>query len=311
MTSSLAAAALATFVGLLGDWSIVADGFSHFRVQLALMALPLGVAALFFDRRLTLAAAVIAAANIALASTYARTPVVAAAGGTTLKVMTINVLHGVDNDPQIVAQIAAQNPDVILLQELKQSRLSLLQHLMRDYPWQVSCAGAWACDVAIVSRRRWETAQAQPVGSAGAKMAWARFGQEWGGALVASVHLRWPIFSDQSAQLRGVGEVLASHRGPVVVAGDLNSAAWSAAVRSFTRQSQLASAGGFVATWPRRTSVGGHPCMLCVPQLQIDHILVNRQIRVLAVQPGGDVGSDHLPLIAELEFTRSVAVSER
>jgi endonuclease/exonuclease/phosphatase (EEP) superfamily protein YafD len=298
-----------TAAGLFGPWSVAADAFSHFRIHLAIVALLLAACALSLNWQVSAIAAVIALVNFGLAFNYDRSPRVRSADGTALKVMTINVLYRVDNDEQILAQIAVENPDVVFFQELTRARAGLLDRLQALYPWQISCAGDWKCDVAIVSRHRWESAQAQPVGATRTKMAWARFGPEWSNTLVASVHLQWPLVSDQSAQLQSVTKFLANHRGPVIVAGDLNAAPWSAAVRSFTRQAHLFSAGGFVPTWPRRTFGQGQSCVLCVPQLQIDHVFVSTQFRVLSVRSGADVGSDHLPLIAELELPRSLAAT--
>lgn len=301
--------AIVTVAGMFGPWSVAADALTNFRVHLAILALFLAACALGANGQLAAMATVVAVVNLGLAFSYDRSPRVSPTGGKTLKVMTVNVLYRVENDDQILAQIAAEDPDVVFFQELTRARQGLLTRLQTHYPWQISCAGAWRCDVAIVSRHRWDTAQARPVGAAGTKMAWARFGSEWSNTLVASVHLQWPFVSNQMAQLQAVTNFLAGHAGPIIVAGDLNAVPWSAAVRSFTRQAQLHSAGGFVPTWPRRTFGEGQPCVLCVPQLQIDHVFVSQQFRVLSMRSGADVGSDHLPLIAELELPRTLAAA--
>jgi endonuclease/exonuclease/phosphatase (EEP) superfamily protein YafD len=263
----------------------------------------------------------IAVGNVAAAlpieqARAATKPSTMAGGALRLKVLTVNVLFRVRNDEQILAQIATEQPDVVLFQELTPARASLLRRLQADYPWQAHCADAvardvrWACDVAIVSRHPWETASAQSLGHDGAKMAAARFGADRGGLLVASIHLKWPLVSNQAAQLAAVRDALAGHQGPIIVGGDLNAVPWSAAVRGFTRESRLRSAGGFMPTWPRRTFVDGVRCALCLPQLQIDHVFVSDQVRVQSVRTGDDVGSDHLPLIAEVELFMRTAESD-
>jgi endonuclease/exonuclease/phosphatase (EEP) superfamily protein YafD len=311
---SLTGLGLATAASLLGPWSVLADAFSHFRMHMAagsllLAGIAVALAGKSVDPRLFGAALLIALINAGLSLAYDWAPRVASAGGPTFKVLTINVLHRVNNDDEILAQIAVEQPDVVLFQELNRARRSLLQRLQASYPHQISCAGTWTCDVAIVSRHPWEAAKAEPVSYQGhsAKLAWARFGAARGNLLVASLHLRWPLVSDQAAQLAAVRETIADHTGPMIVAGDLNAAPWSAAVKGFTRQSHLRSAGGFTPTWPRRNFANGTACTLCIPQLQIDHIFVSDNIRVLGVRAGPDVGSDHLPLIAELELPRQVA----
>ena len=308
---------IATVASLLGPWSALADAFSHIRMHAATVSLVIAAASLAVSWRMTAAAVLLAAINVGGTLTYEKAPRSASGGGGSLKVMTLNVLYRADNDAGILAQIAQEEPDVVFLQELTAARAGLLRQLLATHPWQISCAGdgpeaapgGWPCDVAIVSRHPWQAAEARPVGTASTKVAWARFGSEWHNALVASVHLKWPLFSDQAAQLSAIRGIVANHPGPVIVAGDLNAVAWSAAVRGFTRQSQLRSAGGFTPTWPRRTFVDGKTCLACIPQLQIDHIFVSRQITVRAVRTGTDVGSDHLPLIAELEMPRRLAAA--
>lgn len=307
--SGLVGLTVLTLAGLFGTASVAADATSHIRLHLALISCLLAAVASFHNRRLAILGALLAATNVGTSLSYARAPMVNPAGGPALKIMTINVLYRASNDAQILAQVANEQPDVILLQELKRERAGLLDGLKPAYPWQVSCAGRWACDVAVVSRRPWQAAGAGAIGEAGAKMAWARFGADGSNALIASIHLKWPFISDQAAQLQAVRDEIAKHRGPIIVAGDLNATAWSSAVRSFTETARLRSAGGLIPTWPQRTFISGRPCLVCVPQLQIDHVLVNSEVRVLSIRSGTDVGSDHLPLIAELELPRRIAAS--
>ena len=315
--TGLIALGVATAAGLLGSWSSLADAFSHFRLHVAAFALSLATlavasAGMTRGRNLAVIGILVAIVNTTASLGLNEVAEAAPSGGTPLKVMTINILYSAANDDRIAAHVAAEKPDVLLLQELTRDRVGLLDRLRTAYPWQIHCGstdtgrGRWMCDVAIVSRVPWESARADALGGAGAKLATARFGAAHGGLLVGSLHLKWPLISDQAAQLRAVGNAISQHRGPIVLAGDLNAAPWSAAVRGFTRQARLREASRFTPTWPRRTFVGGRPCALCVPQLQIDHVLVSENIRVVGARSGADVGSDHLPLIAELELPRQI-----
>lgn len=318
---ALTALGVATVAAFLGPWSQFADAFSHFRLHMsafALLSAALAIASggLARARKAAVIGLLIAIINTMTSLGVSEVAEAAPAGGTPLKVMTINVLYRAANDEQIVAHITAEQPDVVLLQELTQARAGLLDRLHAAYPWQVHCGSAaptgeqWSCDVAIVSRVPWESARADAIGDEGAKLATARFGAAHEGLLVGSIHLKWPLISDQAAQLRAIANEIAGHRGPIVLAGDLNAAPWSAAVRAFIRQSNLREASRFTPTWPRRTFVGGRPCALCVPQLQIDHVFVSAHVRVVGAHAGDDVGSDHLPLIAELALPLRFVASD-
>ena len=183
LAAALAGLTLTTSVSLLGAWSPVADAFAHLRMHMAAAALLIAAAAVLLDPRVALAGVLLALVNVGSSLAYDRAPQAVGSGGPGLKVMTVNVLYTVDNDDQIVAQIEAERPDVVLFQELTRKRRRLLERLEQTYPWQVSCggsrarplAGPWPCDVAIVSRLRWEASAAEPVGSAFTKFAWARF----------------------------------------------------------------------------------------------------------------------------------------
>jgi endonuclease/exonuclease/phosphatase (EEP) superfamily protein YafD len=86
--------------------------------------------------------------------------------------------------------------------------------------------------------------------------------------------------------------------GPNICIGDLNTTMWSRYFRDFVEQSGLASVRegfGVLPTWP--TFMGPNWMML-----PIDHCLVSADIRVVTASVGDRIGSDHLPLIVELEL---------
>ena len=290
----------------LGMWHHASDLLSHFRFHFAVAS---GIAALFcilVSRRLALAALMVMLANVAGAAIYPYAPSSPYAGGQRIKVVTINLLHRAGNIDDVVALVRDEVPDLIFLQELSYGNRSILTRLRGSHPWQVSCIkDDDGCDTAILSRFPWNRTGGKRLPDRTGSVAWASLGAKYGHLKVASVHLRWPFFSDQDAQLRQVSASLPSHPGPVLLAGDFNAAAWSGVLRRFLRVTGLRPAGAFQPTWPVRSYRTHRDCILCFPQLQIDHVLVSPSIRVLSRRAGRDVGSDHLPLFAELELPRS------
>jgi endonuclease/exonuclease/phosphatase (EEP) superfamily protein YafD len=78
----------------------------------------------------------------------------------------------------------------------------------------------------------------------------------------------------------------------------MNTTTWSRYFRDFVGQSGLRSVRdgfGILATWP--TFMG--PRWMMIP---IDHCFVSNDIRVVSASVGERIGSDHLPLIVELEL---------
>ena len=81
----------------------------------------------------------------------------------------------------------------------------------------------------------------------------------------------------------------------VIVAGDFNTAPWSSPFRKLLRLTNMrnTNAGyGMQSTWNSNS-----PTFLRMP---IDHILCSRKFKVTFRKVGGDVGSDHLPVLATL-----------
>ena len=77
-------------------------------------------------------------------------------------------------------------------------------------------------------------------------------------------------------------------------AGDLNLTPWAPEFSSLLARGNLRDTGpyrGLLATWFSRLPFVG---------LLIDHVLVSPDIGILANRVGADLGSDHLPVIADL-----------
>lgn len=85
---------------------------------------------------------------------------------------------------------------------------------------------------------------------------------------------------------------------PKICIGDLNISLWSPIYQSFRKQTKLRNVRegiGLLPSWPTFMGFG----WLMIP---IDHCLVSHDIRVMRAQTGERIGSDHLPLIIELEI---------
>ena len=100
--------------------------------------------------------------------------------------------------------------------------------------------------------------------------------------------------------LEGVGE-LPSDEGPRMVVGDLNVDPWSPHYRAMMKRSGLNDARrGFGLNPSQGRVIGGRLRPLL--SRPIDHVLVSPGVVVTDFRLGPFLGSDHLPVIAELAF---------
>jgi endonuclease/exonuclease/phosphatase (EEP) superfamily protein YafD len=87
---------------------------------------------------------------------------------------------------------------------------------------------------------------------------------------------------------------LLKDKGNLIVVGDLNITQWSPIYLRFVQSLNLQNTlSGFQNTWPTKAPI---------PFLQLDHILVSEQLGILQSEVLGDIGSDHFPVVADIEF---------
>ncbi|KAB2849782.1 MAG: endonuclease/exonuclease/phosphatase family protein [Hyphomicrobiaceae bacterium] len=302
----LSAIAAFTLLASMGEPAGLSDAFSTFRLHFAFGASAIALMGLWLGRVTAIAGLALAFVNL-LAGDHPLSPVVPPANGKPLKVMTFNTLYRVENGDRIISEIARHDPDIVFLQEQVVGKQWIYERLKTRYPFQVYCRRVGECDTAILSRYPWISAEAKKVGRDGASFALARFGAELNNLTVATVHLKWPQYSSQLAQLARAWDHLKDSKGEIILAGDFNAVPWSGTLRTFSANTGLRTTGGLAATWPARHHRTGRPCLWCVPQLQIDHVLVSSGIRVTAAAVGKDLGSDHLPVHVELELPMLVS----
>lgn len=203
---------------------------------------------------------------------------------------------------QIAAAIAAEDPDIVFLQEVQWDFLVQLQadaRLDRYVHRSTDIAGMPIQDL-VWSKWPIETATSDDLAN-------ARFVQVTingpGGRFIATpIHLQAPLthpgIRDWTAQLELLTQV--DRDVPRIMAGDYN------ATRDHRPFRRLLNTGwtdahevkgcGFDATWP---SDGSLPR----PVMRLDHVLVTDHFEVLDLRLGDPGGSDHLPVITTLRFT--------
>jgi endonuclease/exonuclease/phosphatase (EEP) superfamily protein YafD len=215
-----------------------------------------------------------------------------------LKLIQFNV-WGEQNKalPETIAWIAAQNPDVVTVEE---ATPQVRDMMLARTGLHVACG---YCDMMIFSR----TAPAdtaipgRPDNQSGAPLARASFDDARGDYTVIAVHQTWPL---PGAKQQYEGQILAKvmepfDHGGLILAGDFNSTPWS-----FTRQREDRAFGLIrrdraLFSWPARIG-RPRPTAVPLPLLPIDHVYAGEDWATVKVERGPRLGSDHYPLIITL-----------
>lgn len=271
--------------------------FSHFRLQLAVAALLLVPALLLL--RVPKAAALSAVLAAVLFVPDARglvaaEPVVSCAGQP-LVVVTANVRYTNREPKALLDWLAAQRPDVVVLQEVTPEwAAALVQSRAFEHGRILPRRDPYG--IALVTRWPMQSVDAVDLAGDGVPSLDARLRVRGADVRVIGTHTRWPM-SPRLAALRNLALERAANRAragsvPTVMVGDLNLSPDSPQYAQLLERSGLrdAFAGrGWQPTW----MAGFWPLAL-----RIDHQLVSPALCVERVQVGPEVGSDHRPVIA-------------
>ena len=306
----LAAATLGLFLVVSNEFTALADVIAPLTGHLMGLGLAASLAILFPRRRLLLLIAGMGLTIglhgwLGLARCCRAPPPVAQSGpiqaGPTkvaartsvhgLTVLALNTWHAHGDVRRLERYLATTPADVVVLSEFGPDKRPLLRNLEPAYPFQVDCA-EWACSLALLSRLPFEAAGVGRIASDQPAFVWARLG---GSLTIVGTHLYRPSRDPwlHERQVAALAQFVRRIDSPFILAGDLNTSPWSNAFRKLRAATGLSPAATLMPSWPAWP--------LALPQVALDHIFVSPDLAVAAAGTGPAVGSDHLPVWAQLE----------
>lgn len=296
---------LSLLAGLLGRLAWPLDLFAHFRVQyaalFALLALLLSVLRSWIIASAALAGLVVSAVPLlAYVPDQPSGTATAAVVDSTFRLLSFNVWFRNPDMARTAAYIEQSRADAVVLLELTPSQAETLRPLLPSYPHfhiEPSRMGA-----AVFTKWPVLAAESLPLAKEGAIA--ARVQLDWRGSpvTVLGVHLNWPLGPRNSQfrneELAGVVAFSKAQREPLIVAGDFNLTPWSQYFGDALEESGLHDAAlgfGLARSWPAQFAPLG---------IRIDHCLLSRHWDSVRVEIGPWLGSDHLPVVADVALRR-------
>ena len=311
--ASVGTLALGTILAEFGERWWIADLFAHFRYHYALGALLLAGAALALGRRVAgLAAACLIGAQIWAIAAPPRTPVLEnPAAGTTLRVMSVNVLVVNPRQDDVIEAIERAAPDIVALQEISRAWHPIIERLTKRFPhvapadWRTQPS-----DNVLLSRHPIIESRATIPPGPARWLAHVEATVKVGGApiRVLAVHPplpAGPLLTDiRQAHLDYYARVAATAKLPLLIVGDFNITPYSPRFRALLREGGLRYVHLGWA-WPRSwPSANRGSYRRYVRGFPIDHVLTSRHFAVAGARTEEDVGSDHFPVVADLVLRR-------
>ena len=222
-----------------------------------------------------------------------------------LKVLSYNVLGSNQQYEQAIAFVNQEQPDLAIFQEAVPEWQEQLQALASDYPYRVE---AEKLEIMVYSKIPLSTPQIELYGTYRGLVI---VGLQVGDRLIKFIATHaYPqlYFGHQGWQIRnqhlevGIGDYVKTLPEPVIVMGDLNVSMWSPFYHSMIERSGLVNTRQGFGILPTQSTVNPQFAALSAP---IDHCLVSPDIQVRDFQLGRNLGSDHLPIVAELLIPQS------
>lgn len=297
-TLGLLGLATLTTAGFFGRYGWHLDAFSHFRFQYTLIALAmLAVAFTGKKRLLSFGTAVVAAVNLAfILPLIIATPTAEAGSGSTLRLLSANVLYGNDTPEKVVDLIDETDPDIVVLVEMTYPHKVAMSALWDSYPYVVDSHDGNI----ILSRIPLE-------GKDVIRSPWmrpdvvARFVWDGKPFTVVGVHPTTPLsergWQRRNEHLQQIAAYVQQENQPTIVAGDFNISPFSPYFADLLAKSGLENGRvgqGINTTWPNNS--------FSFMRIPIDHFLATPDITVQSLETGPYVGSDHRPLIIDFSL---------
>lgn len=290
---------LATFADQLHRYL---ELFSHFRLQYLVVSLILALILFALRSRAWAGVMLIVTAinTLPVAMWYLADTDQPDLADMQFELLHANVYSGNSNTQALIALIVAEQPDVIVLQEVTTVWTTAMEMLHETYPHQYAIPRHDNFGIGVFAKTPFQSIDVIDSPPYGFPSLVIR--QPVNGRIVSYVttHPIPPLgkagFGARNEQLASIAAVINSIRGPRLLIGDLNTTMWADQHEQLLRSTGLRNARhgfGVIPTWPKQ---------LPIAMIPIDHCLVSEDIAVLDIRSGPDIGSDHLPLLIALGF---------
>ncbi len=283
-----------TLAGFLGGLWWVFDLASHFRIQYAVLACLLLVLLAWLRRwRWAAFMAACLAANAAALAPFlggpARCPLPA---GPARSVLWWNIGQGNADHEAFGRWVEEEAFDLVALCEFTPAWEEYVERELSGlYPWRHHHARRDSFGLSLLSRHPLEDMSVFVPQGGRVPVMRGRVDLDGQRLQLALIHPMPPVRARAAASRDRILEVLpeALGEGPSLVVGDFNTAPWNRAFARLLRESRLQWCGRIVPTWP-----AWMPPM----RIPLDYCLGSPEIRIMDLQAGPALGSDHLSLRA-------------
>ncbi len=218
--------------------------------------------------------------------------------GDTIRVMSSNVLATNADYDKHIDYILSIEPDVIVFLEYTHDWDSVMDKALSDYPHRLRVPAHHAFGIALYSKLPIYEGSAPFLLHEERKSVDATLNVNGKTLRIFGSHpmppLSQSLYDARNEHLQRLSETAKAYGSSMIVMGDLNVSPWSDHFRSLIEQGNLIDGRrgqGIFPTWATT---------LLPIEIPIDHILVNKGVRVLDMGTSVGLGSDHKAIWADI-----------
>lgn len=287
--------------GLLGQSHWLLDLHAHFRVYHFFLFLLLAFASLLFRRYAQLA--ICSAFVLFLAGTFLRfywphRQQFDEAEG--LRICSINLLSSNDRHDEVKEYLHENNFDIVVVQELNKSWEKALIPLRNKYPYLEFRSRDDNFGIGIMSKLPFNALESLELKPRDLPTLVATVLFKHKPLTLITTHTLPPVgtadFTSRNAQFEQLNALIRSSENELILIGDLNSTDFSPNFDLLIRDTGLTDTRlghGMQPSW------NAHFRLLSIP---IDHAWISGGLQTLVRETGPDLGSDHLPIVVEIDW---------
>ena len=217
-----------------------------------------------------------------------------------LKILHSNVQTSNKSYSKLIELVLEESPDIVTVQEVNNAWINELEKIESLLPHKLVRTREDNFGIAIFSKYPFNTKEFLYLGNSTVPSLKIGFSIDNQQVTLITTHPVPPVsteyYKSRNTQLNELSILSRNVDEPLIVVGDLNVTMWSHAYRSLGEKTELLNTRrgiGILPTWPSN---------LLPFMIPIDHCLVSKEFNVLDMRIGRDIGSDHLPLIIDLEL---------
>jgi endonuclease/exonuclease/phosphatase (EEP) superfamily protein YafD len=305
-----------TLLGVLTSqygWPIYLEIFSHFQVQYLIFALFLLCVLWLTHRKSLFMVGLLFCAILFIQVVppwYLPPRQLFPQGSANLRVFVANINTQNKSYEQVLSLVRKESPDLAIFIEVSDAWVAQLNSLGDFLPYSFGQANPYNSGLVVFSRNPLINPSLEFFGKKGTASIVANLEVNSQRFALMATHPLPPakpsFFRSRNEQLAQVGDYLQTLTSPILLVGDLNLTMWSPYYKQLIQATGLESARegfGILPTWPTSGTYSFLPAFLpLLFSIPIDHCLHSPELKTIDIRTGAPNGSDHRPLIVDLQI---------